>query len=208
MVVGKCSIYAIVNWVKFSSKAELSSHIEEVVRGRIGGIRLTTSGLFIERAIEMGQHIKRSLPPSVPLMINDHPDRIASIAFSIEACGVYLDENCNVEELRQQLGSKITIGVAYRGPVVSNAVDYLGVSIYPRKNQPGSGVLWGTELLRRVQDLTKKPTLIETDTRYASCLVPFIDQETGMAVKGLQGKKSPHKFLNRLFDEKANWHDR
>lgn len=153
------SLYLVTDR-QLAGQRDLADLIQKAIAGGVTVIQLREKDLPAREFYELALKIKQSIPPGIPLIINDRLD----IALASGADGLHLGQSdLPAAVARQCLGPEAIIGLSAENldqlkEASRLPVDYLAISpVFPTPTKTDTGPAWGLNGLKTARQLTTLP---------------------------------------------------
>ena len=197
-------LYAILDASRFPDTRALCAYAEELVAGGLTLLQYRNKSGSAPEMLEQSRELKRQLPNSVQLIMNDRADLCVAAGFD----GVHLgQDDLSPEGARKVIGESLTLGVSTHNPEQTriadkSAADYIAIGpvfVTPAKVNPDPVV--GLDGVRAARALTRKPLVAIGGITRANCLSVIEAGADSVAVISdllLGARKSAEEFFRIL----------
>src|ERR1700736_6607839 len=153
-------LYAVLDASKFADTRAICVFAEELVAGGLTLLPYRNKNDSAREMLEQSRELKRRLPNSVQLIMNDRADLCLAAGFD----GVHVgQDDLSPESVRRIVGPEFWLGASTHNPAQlqsadATSADYIAVGPVfstPSKEQPDPVV--GLAGVRRARELTRKP---------------------------------------------------
>jgi thiamine-phosphate pyrophosphorylase len=165
-------LYAIVDASRFPDTKALCAFAEDLVAGGITLLQYRNKSANAREMLDQSRELKRRLPNSVQLIMNDRADLCLAAGFD----GVHVgQDDLSPDGARKVIGDSLTLGVSTHNPAQTriadkSAADYIAIGpvfVTPAKANPDPVV--GLEGVRAARALTRKPLVAIGGITRANC---------------------------------------
>ncbi len=153
-------LYAILDNAHFSDTEALCRSALELVAGGVTLLQYRNKTGNARHMLEQARELKRRLPGSVKLIMNDRADLCLAAGFD----GVHVgQEDLSPEGARAVIGSNLWLGVSTHNPgqlveADKTSADYLAIGpVFPTGSKANPDPVIGLDGVRRARALTRKP---------------------------------------------------
>ncbi len=153
-------LYAILDCAHFSDTEALCLSALELVAGGITLLQYRNKTENARQMLEQARELRRRLPSSVKLIMNDRADLCLASGFD----GVHVgQDDLSPEGARKVIGKTLWLGVSTHNPeqlvaADKTSADYLAVGpVFPTPSKANPDPVVGLEGVRRARALTGKP---------------------------------------------------
>ncbi|MGZ4732895.1 MAG: thiamine phosphate synthase [Terriglobales bacterium] len=153
-------LYAILDNAHFSDTEALCRSALELVAGGVTLLQYRNKTGNARHMLEQARELKRRLPGSVKLIMNDRADLCLAAGFD----GVHVgQEDLSPEGVRAVIGSNLWLGVSTHNPdqlveADKTSADYLAIGpVFPTGSKANPDPVIGLDGVRRARALTRKP---------------------------------------------------
>jgi thiamine-phosphate pyrophosphorylase len=153
-------LYAILDCAHFSDTEALCLSAGELVAGGVTLLQYRNKSGSARRMLEQARQLKRCLPASVKLIMNDRADLCLAAGFD----GVHLgQDDLSPEGARKVIGEALWLGVSTHTPEQLAAADktradYLAIGpVFQTRSKANPDPVVGLDGVRRARALTRKP---------------------------------------------------
>ena len=153
-------LYAILDSAHFSDTGALCRSAVELVAGGVTLLQYRNKTGNARHILEQARELKRRLPGSVKLIMNDRADLCLAAGFD----GVHVgQEDLSPEGARAVIGSNLWLGVSTHNPgqlveADKTSADYLAIGpVFPTGSKANPDPVIGLDGVRRARALTRKP---------------------------------------------------
>ena len=197
-------LYAVLDASKFPDTRAICVFAEELVAGGLTLLQYRNKNGSAREMLEQSRELKRHLPNSVQLIMNDRPDLCLAAGFD----GVHVgQDDLSPEGARKVIGDSFTLGVSTHNPAQTriadkSAADYIAIGpvfVTPAKVNPDPVV--GLDGVRAARALTRKPLVAIGGITRANCLSVIEAGADSVAVISdllLGPRKSAEEFFRIL----------
>jgi len=165
-------LYAILDASRFPDTRALCAYAEELVAGGLTLLQYRNKSGSAPEMLEQSRELKRQLPNSVQLIMNDRADLCVAAGFD----GVHLgQDDLSPEGARKVIGESLTLGVSTHNPEQTriadkSSADYVAIGpafVTSAKANPDPVV--GLDGVREARALTRKPLVAIGGITRANC---------------------------------------
>ncbi len=165
-------LYAILDASRFPDTRALCSYAEELVAGGLTLLQYRNKSGSAPEMLEQSRELKRQLPNSVQLIMNDRADLCVAAGFD----GVHLgQDDLSPEGARKVIGNSLALGVSTHNPEQTriadkSSADYVAIGpafVTSAKANPDPVV--GLDGVREARALTRKPLVAIGGITRANC---------------------------------------
>jgi len=153
------SLYLVTDR-RLAANFNFTELVKKAVAGGVTVVQLREKECSSKEFYELALEVKKSIPPEIPLIINDRLD----IALAVGADGVHLGQSDLPAAIaRKHLGKEAIIGLSVENleqmrDAVHLPVDYLAISpVFSTPTKTDTGPAWGLVGLTEARKLTKLP---------------------------------------------------
>ncbi|MGH9546319.1 MAG: thiamine phosphate synthase [Terriglobales bacterium] len=153
-------LYAILDTSSFAEWAALCRSARELVAGGVTLLQYRNKTGHARQVLDQARELRRSLPTSVKLIMNDRADLCLVAAFD----GVHVgQDDLSPEGTRKVIGDTLWLGVSTHTPEQLAAADratadYLAIGpVFPTRSKANPDPVVGLDGVRRARALTRKP---------------------------------------------------
>jgi thiamine-phosphate pyrophosphorylase len=153
-------LYAILDNAHFSDTEALCRSALELVAGGVTLLQYRNKTGNARHMLEQARELKRRLPGSVKLIMNDRADLCLAAGFD----GVHVgQEDLSPEGARAVIGSNLWLGVSTHNPqqlaeADQTTANYLAIGpVFPTGSKANPDPVIGLDGVRRARALTRKP---------------------------------------------------
>ena len=165
-------LYAILDASRFPDTRALCAYAEELVAGGLTLLQYRNKSGSAPEMLEQSRELKRQLPNSVQLIMNDRADLCVAAGFD----GVHLgQDDLSPEGARKVIGNSLALGVSTHNPEQTriadkSSADYVAIGpafVTSAKANPDPVV--GLDGVREARALTRKPLVAIGGITRANC---------------------------------------
>jgi len=165
-------LYAILDASRFPDTRALCAYAEELVAGGLTLLQYRNKSGSAPEMLEQSRELKRQLPNSVQLIMNDRADLCVAAGFD----GVHLgQDDLSPEGARKVIGESLTLGVSTHNLEQTriadkSSADYVAIGptfVTSAKANPDPVV--GLDGVREARALTRKPLVAIGGITRANC---------------------------------------
>ena len=165
-------LYAIVDSSARESTRDLVTYVDELAAGGCTLLQYRNKSGSAPEMLEQSRELKRQLPNSVQLIMNDRADLCVAAGFD----GVHLgQDDLSPEGARKVIGESLTLGVSTHNPEQTriadkSSADYVAIGpafVTSAKANPDPVV--GLDGVREARALTRKPLVAIGGITRANC---------------------------------------
>ena len=165
-------LYAVLDASKFPDTRAICVFAEELVAGGLTLLQYRNKNGSAREMLEQSRELKRQLPNSVQLIMNDRADLCVAAGFD----GVHLgQDDLSPEGARKVIGESLTLGVSTHNPEQTriadkSSADYVAIGpafVTSAKANPDPVV--GLDGVREARALTRKPLVAIGGITRANC---------------------------------------
>ena len=165
-------LYAILAASSFRNPSELLHAADECVAGGVALIQYRNKSGNAPEILEHARELKRRLPASVKLIMNDRAD----LCLAAEFDGVHVgQDDLSPESVRKVIGPDPWLGVSTHNPeqlaeADETSADYIAVGpVFATVSKANPDPVVGLEGVRRARQLTRKPLVAIGGITRANC---------------------------------------
>jgi thiamine-phosphate pyrophosphorylase len=197
-------LYAIVDATRFPDTQALCAFTDELVAGGVTLLQYRNKSGNAREMLEQSRELKRHLPNSVQLIMNDRPDLCLAAGFD----GVHVgQDDLSPQGARKAMGDSLTLGVSTHNPEqvgIANktSADYLAIGpVFATSAKMNPDPVIGIDGVRAARALTRKPLVAIGGITRANCLSVIEAGADSVAVISdllLGPRKSAEEFFRIL----------
>ncbi len=153
-------LYAILDCTHFSDTEAFCLAARELVAGGVTLLQYRNKSGNPRKMLEHARELKRCLPTSVKLIMNDRAD----LCLAAGCDGVHVgQEDLSPEGARRVIGGALWLGVSTHNPeqlaaAAKTTADYLAIGpVFPTQSKANPDPVVGLDGVRRARALTRKP---------------------------------------------------
>jgi len=153
-------LYAILDVASFGDCEALCRSASELVAGGVTLLQYRNKTGHARQMLEQARKLKRCLPASVTLIMNDRAD----LCLAAGCDGVHLgQEDLSPEGARRVIGRALWLGVSTHNPqqlaeASRTSADYLAIGpVFGTRSKANPDPVIGVEGVRQARGLTRKP---------------------------------------------------
>jgi len=165
-------LYAILDASRFPDTRALCAYAEELVAGGLTLLQYRNKSGSAPEMLEQSRELKRQLPNSVQLIMNDRADLCVAAGFD----GVHLgQDDLSPEGARKVIGESLTLGVSTHNPEQTRiadktSADYLAIGpVFATSAKANPDPVVGLDGVREARALTRKPLVAIGGITRANC---------------------------------------
>jgi thiamine-phosphate pyrophosphorylase len=165
-------LYAVLDASKFPDTRAICVFAEELVAGGLTFLQYRNKNGSAREMLEQSRELKRHLPNSVQLIMNDRPDLCLAAGFD----GVHVgQDDLSPEGARTVIGDSLTLGVSTHNPEqvrIANktSADYLAIGpVFATSAKMNPDPVIGIDGVRAARALTRKPLVAIGGITRANC---------------------------------------
>ena len=166
-------LYAILDASRFPDTPTLCAFAEELIAGGITLLQYRNKSGNSREMLEQSREVKRHIPNSVQLIMNDRADICLAAGFD----GVHLgQEDLSPEAARKVIGNSRALGVSTHNPkqvkiADKSSADYIAIGpVFATSAKVNPDPVVGLEGVRAARALTSKPVVAIGGITRANCL--------------------------------------
>ena len=197
-------LYAILDASRFPDTRALCAYAEELVAGGLTLLQYRNKSGSAPEMLEQSRELKRQLPNSVQLIMNDRADLCVAAGFD----GVHLgQDDLSPEGARKVIGESLTLGVSTHNPEQTriadkSSADYVAIGpVFATLAKVNPDPVVGLDGVRAARALTRKPLVAIGGITRANCLSVIEAGADSVAVISdllLGARKSAEEFFRIL----------
>ena len=197
-------LYAILESSKFPDTPSLGAFAEELVAGGLTLLQYRNKKGNAREMLEQGRELKRRVPNSVQLIMNDRADLCLAAGFE----GVHVgQDDLSPESARKVIGDSLTLGVSTHNSeqvkiADKSSADYLAIGpVFMTSAKANPDPVVGLNGVRAARALTRKPLVAIGGINRANCLSVIEAGADAVAVISdllLGPRKSAEEFFRIL----------
>jgi thiamine-phosphate pyrophosphorylase len=164
--------YAILDCGFFAGEDEVLSAAAHLAAAGVMLLQLRDKTGNARQVLELARQMKKSLPATVKLILNDRPDLCVAAGFD----GVHVgQEDLSPEGARRIIGPDRWLGVSTHNPEQVGAAeetpaDYIAIGpVFATSSKASPDPVVGLEGVRRARQLTRKPLVAIGGITRANC---------------------------------------
>jgi thiamine-phosphate pyrophosphorylase len=153
-------LYAILDASSFADWDALCRSAGELVAGGVTLLQYRNKSDNVRQLLDQARELRRSLPASVKLIMNDRADLCLAAGFD----GVHVgQDDLSPEGARRVIGDALWLGVSTHTPeqlaaADKTTADYLAIGpVFPTRSKANPDPVVGLDGVRRARALTRKP---------------------------------------------------
>jgi thiamine-phosphate pyrophosphorylase len=153
-------LYAILDASSFLDTRGLCLSARELAAGGVTVLQYRNKSGNARRLLDQASELRRSLPSSVKLIMNDRADLCLAAGFD----GVHVgQEDLSPQGARAVIGNKLWLGVSTHNPrqlseADQTTADYLAIGpVFPTLSKANPDPVIGLDGVRQARALTRKP---------------------------------------------------
>jgi len=165
-------LYAILAASSFRNPSELLQAADEFVASGVALIQYRNKSAIAREILEHARELKRRIPASVKLIMNDRAD----LCLAAEFDGVHVgQDDLSPESVRKVIGPDPWLGVSTHNPeqlaeADETSADYIAVGpVFATVSKANPDPVVGLEGVRRARQLTRKPLVAIGGITRANC---------------------------------------
>jgi len=165
-------LYAILAASSFRNPSELLQAADEFVASGVALIQYRNKSSNAREILEHARELKRRIPASVKLIMNDRAD----LCLAAEFDGVHVgQDDLSPESVRKVIGPDPRLGVSTHNPeqlaeADETSADYIAVGpVFATVSKANPDPVVGLEGVRRARQLTRKPLVAIGGITRANC---------------------------------------
>jgi thiamine-phosphate pyrophosphorylase len=165
-------LYAILAASSFRNPSELLQAADEFVASGVALIQYRNKSANAREILEHARELKRRIPASVKLIMNDRAD----LCLAAEFDGVHVgQDDLSPESVRKVIGPDPWLGVSTHNPeqlaeADETSADYIAVGpVFATVSKANPDPVVGLEGVRRARQLTRKPLVAIGGITRANC---------------------------------------
>ena len=165
-------LYAVLDASKFPDTRAICVFAEELVAGGLTLLQYRNKNGSAREMLEQSRELKRHLPNSVQLIMNDRPD--LCLAAGLDGVHVGQDD-LSPEGARKVIGDSLTLGVSTHNPeqvriADKSSADYLAIGpVFATSAKANPDPVVGLNGVRAARALTRKPLVAIGGITRANC---------------------------------------
>jgi thiamine-phosphate pyrophosphorylase len=197
-------LYAVLDASKFADTRAICVFAEELVAGGLTLLQYRNKNGSAREMLDQSRELKRRLPNSVQLIMNDRPDLCLAAGFD----GVHVgQDDLSPEGARKVIGDSLMLGVSTHNPEqvrIANktSADYLAIGpVFATSAKMNPDPVIGIDGVRAARALTRKPLVAIGGITRANCLSVIEAGADSVAVISdllLGPRKSAEEFFRLL----------
>jgi len=165
-------LYAIVDATRFPDAQALCAFTDELVAGGVTVLQYRNKSANAREMLDQSRELKRHLPNSVQLIMNDRPDLGLAAGFD----GVHVgQDDLSPEGARKVIGDSRVLGVSTHNPeqvriADKSSADYLAIGpVFATSAKANPDPVVGLDGVRAARALTRKPLVAIGGITRANC---------------------------------------
>jgi thiamine-phosphate pyrophosphorylase len=165
-------LYAILDASRFSDTQALCSFANELIAGGTTLLQYRNKKSNAREMLEQARELKRRIPNSVQLIMNDRADLCLSAGFD----GVHVgQEDLSPEGARKVIGNPLVLGVSTHNPqqvriADDSSADYIAIGpVFATSAKVNPDPIVGPDGVRAARALTHKPLVAIGGITRANC---------------------------------------
>lgn len=165
-------LYAILESSKFSDTTSLCAFAEELVAGGLTLLQYRNKKGNAREMLEQARELKRGLPHSVQLIMNDRADLCLAAGFD----GVHVgQDDLSPQGARKIIGDSLALGVSTHNPeqvtiADKSSADYIAIGpVFTTSAKANPDPVVGLDGVRAARALTPKPLVAIGGITRANC---------------------------------------
>ena len=165
-------LYAIVDATRFPDTQALYAFTDELVAGGVTVLQYRNKSGNAREMLDQSRELKRRLPNSVQLIMNDRPDFCLAAGFD----GVHVgQDDLSPKGARKVIGDSLTLGVSTHNPEQVRIADkssavYVAIGpVFATSAKANPDPVIGLEGVRAARALTRKPLVAIGGITRANC---------------------------------------
>jgi thiamine-phosphate pyrophosphorylase len=165
-------MYAIMDAARFPDTQALCALAEELVAGGVTVLQYRNKSGNALEMLEQSRELKRNVPSSVKLLMNDRADLCLAASFD----GVHVgQDDLSPEGARKVIGNSLALGVSTHNPeqvkiADKSSADYLAIGpVFSTSAKANPDPVIGLDGVRAARALTRKPLVAIGGISRANC---------------------------------------
>jgi thiamine-phosphate pyrophosphorylase len=165
-------LYAIVDATGFPDTQALCAFTDELVAGGVTVLQYRNKSANAREMLDQSRELKRRLPNSVQLIMNDRADLCLAAGFD----GVHVgQDDLSPEGARKVIGGSLALGVSTHNPeqvriADKSSADYIAIGpVFATSAKANPDPVVGLDGVRAARALTRKPLVAIGGITRANC---------------------------------------